>query len=147
MNQNHLSPTFRQTIILLDLLQAQSVPEQQHAFWIPLGLYLQGKYHICCNTHRQEHLYQTEKQLQLPQGTIAEIASDLLGNVKLELKLGQMADAKLAVGDTFECALMIESEPLYVGNLIHHTADGGVLGPINYMAGKGSGIIIEVEEP
>ena len=41
-----------------------------------------------------------DKQLQLPQGTIAEIASDLLGNVKLELKLGQMADAKLAVGDT-----------------------------------------------
>ena len=41
-----------------------------------------------------------DRQMQLPQGTIAEIASDLLGNVKLELKLGQMTDAKLAVGDT-----------------------------------------------
>ena len=58
----------------------------------------------------------------------------------------ESVNSKLAVGDTFECALMIESEPLYVGNLIHHTADGGVLGPINYMAGKGSGIIIDVEE-
>ena len=41
-----------------------------------------------------------DKQMQLPQGTVAEIASDLLGNVKLELKLGQMTGARLAVGDT-----------------------------------------------
>jgi len=38
--------------------------------------------------------------MQLPQGTTAEIASDLLGNVRLVLKLGNMADGQLAVGDT-----------------------------------------------
>ena len=38
--------------------------------------------------------------MQLPQGTTAEIASDLLGNVRLVLKLGNMADGLLAVGDT-----------------------------------------------
>ena len=38
--------------------------------------------------------------MQLPQGTKAEIASDLLGNVRLELKLGSDLSARLAVGDT-----------------------------------------------
>jgi phospholipid/cholesterol/gamma-HCH transport system substrate-binding protein len=38
--------------------------------------------------------------MQLPQGTTAEIASDLLGNVRLVLKLGNMPDGLLAVGDT-----------------------------------------------
>ena len=38
--------------------------------------------------------------MQLPQGTEAEIASDLLGNVRLELKLGSDMSARLAVGDT-----------------------------------------------
>ena len=38
--------------------------------------------------------------MQLPQGTTAEIASDLLGNVRLVLKLGNMADGLLAAGDT-----------------------------------------------
>lgn len=39
-------------------------------------------------------------EMQLPQGTSAEIASDLLGNVRLELKLGDMTAPRLAVGDT-----------------------------------------------
>jgi phospholipid/cholesterol/gamma-HCH transport system substrate-binding protein len=38
--------------------------------------------------------------MQLPKGTAAEIASDLLGNVRLVLKLGNMTDGYLAVGDT-----------------------------------------------
>ena len=41
-----------------------------------------------------------DDQLTLPQGTKAEIASDLLGNVKLELRLGDMTAPRLAVGDT-----------------------------------------------
>ena len=41
-----------------------------------------------------------DEQLTLPQGTRAEIVSDLLGNVKLELKLGDVTGARLAVGDT-----------------------------------------------
>ena len=41
-----------------------------------------------------------DEQLTLPQGTRAEIVSDLLGNVKLELKLGDVTAARLAVGDT-----------------------------------------------
>ena len=41
-----------------------------------------------------------DEQLTLPQGTQAEIVSDLLGNVRLELKLGDVTAARLAVGDT-----------------------------------------------
>lgn len=59
----------------------------------------------------------------------------------------ESVNSKLSVGDTFECPMMIESEQLFVGNLIHHTSDGDTMGPINYVAGKGSGIILEVEEP
>ena len=39
------------------------------------------------------------REMQLPEGTTAEIVSDLLGNVKLELRLGT-ASARLAPGDT-----------------------------------------------
>ena len=42
--------------------------------------------------------------MQLPQGTVAEIASDLLGNVHLELKLGTDRSALLAIGDTIHGA-------------------------------------------
>jgi len=41
-------------------------------------------------------------EMQLPVGTRAEISSDLLGNVRLELKLGEDMSAKLAVGDTIQ---------------------------------------------
>ena len=41
-----------------------------------------------------------DEQLNVPQGTTAEIASDLLGNVKLELHLGDLKAGRLAVGDT-----------------------------------------------
>ena len=41
-----------------------------------------------------------DRKLRLPVGTTAEIASDLLGNVKLELRLGDATAAMMAVGDT-----------------------------------------------
>lgn len=41
-----------------------------------------------------------DKKLSLPKGTQAEISSDLLGNVKMELKLGENIGDKMAVGDT-----------------------------------------------
>ena len=41
-------------------------------------------------------------KIQLPAGTKAEITSDLLGNVRLVLKLGDFAGARLAVGDTIQ---------------------------------------------
>ena len=41
-----------------------------------------------------------DKQMQLPKGSTAEISSDMLGNVKLELVLGAIADGMLAPGDT-----------------------------------------------
>jgi len=46
-----------------------------------------------------------DPQLQLTKGTRAEIASDLLGNVKLELHFGQSANGLVAKGDTIEGAL------------------------------------------
>ena len=41
-----------------------------------------------------------DRKLRLPAGTTAEIGSDLLGNVKLELRLGDVSAAAMAVGDT-----------------------------------------------
>ena len=41
-----------------------------------------------------------DKEMRLPKGTVAEIASDLLGNVKLELRFGNMADGLITEGDT-----------------------------------------------
>lgn len=41
-----------------------------------------------------------DKQLSLPRGTAAEISSDLLGNVKLELKFGPDPTSLMARGDT-----------------------------------------------
>ena len=41
-----------------------------------------------------------DKKLSLPRGTRAEISSDLLGNVKLELVFGDNPSDKLSVGDT-----------------------------------------------
>lgn len=41
-----------------------------------------------------------DKKMKLPRGTRAEIASDLLGNVKLELRLGDVSSGLLTLGDT-----------------------------------------------
>ncbi len=43
-----------------------------------------------------------DKKMRLARGTTAEISSDLLGNVKLELHLGASADGLLAEGDTIQ---------------------------------------------
>lgn len=43
-----------------------------------------------------------DKNLSVPSGSWAEISSDLLGNVKLELRLGDASNRMLAVGDTIE---------------------------------------------
>lgn len=41
-----------------------------------------------------------DKQMQLPVGSRAEISTDLMGNVKVELVLGNVADGMVAPGDT-----------------------------------------------
>ncbi len=58
---------------------------------------------IDCDYARPDRILATvglDEALQLPKGTTAEIASDLLGNVKLELVLGDRQGGLLAVGDT-----------------------------------------------
>ena len=47
---------------------------------------------------------------------------------------------KLSVGDTFECDIFIEGEPLYLSQLIHEGRP-----PMVYVAGKKSGILFEVK--
>lgn len=51
----------------------------------------------------------------------------------------EAANTKLSVGDTFECHLFIEREPLYVDNLVH--LGGGV--PMAYVAGRDNGVMFE----
>lgn len=41
-----------------------------------------------------------DKKMRVPKGSSAEISSDMLGNVKLELKLGSATDGLMAPGDT-----------------------------------------------
>ena len=41
-----------------------------------------------------------DKNMQVPKGSRAEIATDLMGNVKVQLVLGNMADGVVAPGDT-----------------------------------------------
>ena len=48
-------------------------------------------------------------------------------------------ETKLSVGDTFECNIFIEGEPLYLSQLVH---DGRP--PMLYVAGKRNGIRFEV---
>ncbi len=45
---------------------------------------------------------------------------------------------KLSVGDTFECRLFIENQPLYLSQLYHDSR-----GPMVYVAGKKDGIHVE----
>lgn len=47
---------------------------------------------------------------------------------------------KLSVGDTFECDIFIEGEPLYLSQLVHEGRQ-----PMVYVAGKKSGIHFEVK--
>ncbi len=46
-----------------------------------------------------------DQRLKLPKGTIAEISSDLLGNVRIELTFGENASGMLAEGDTISGSL------------------------------------------
>ena len=48
-----------------------------------------------------------DKKLRLPQGSFAEIASDLLGNIKLELIFGSDASTMMAPGDTLTGGLQL----------------------------------------
>jgi len=48
-----------------------------------------------------------DNELSLPRGTIAEITSDFLGNVKLELRFGPNPLDKLQLGDTIEGRLQM----------------------------------------
>ena len=50
-------------------------------------------------------------------------------------------NSKLSVGDMFTCQLIIENEPLYLGNLVHNGQT-----PVAYVAGKQEGVRFEVME-
>lgn len=50
-------------------------------------------------------------------------------------------NAKIQTGDTFNCSIFIEGEPMYVDNLVHQNYKG-----ISYIAGKKDGIRFELME-
>lgn len=50
----------------------------------------------------------------------------------------EVEQTKLSVGDTFECDIFIEGEPLYLSQLVHEGRS-----PMVYVAGKKSGIHFE----
>lgn len=63
-----------------------------------------------------------------------------LGNACFIIR--QVENSKLSVGDTFEAAVIIEGEPLYLSNLVHEGQP-----PVSYVAGvRSGGVHFEVIE-
>ena len=60
-----------------------------------------------------------------------------LGGSRFEII--EAENSKLSVGDTFRCHLMIQHEPLYLDELIHHG-----LPPTAYVAGQRDGVVVEL---
>lgn len=56
----------------------------------------------------------------------------------LQFKVIASENTRLKVGDTFECSLIVEGEPLYLDHLIQ-----GNHQPIAYVCGKKSGVLFE----
>ena len=65
---------------------------------------------------------------------------EYLGN--LQFRVVASENTRLKTGDTFECSLIIEGEPLYLDNL---RQDGNP--PIAYVCGKKSGVFFEYVIP
>ena len=53
----------------------------------------------------------------------------------------EVKNSKLSVGDTFDCQIFVENEPLYLTNLVH---EGNP--PVCYIAGKQQGVRFHVIE-
>lgn len=60
-----------------------------------------------------------------------------LGGSRFEIL--ESENSKLSVGDTFRCHLMIQHEPLYLDELIHHG-----MPPTAYVAGQRNGVMVQV---
>jgi len=56
----------------------------------------------------------------------------------LSFRVISSKNTRLHVGDTFECSLIVEGEPLYLDNLIQGNSN-----PIAYVCGKKSGVMYE----
>lgn len=54
-------------------------------------------------------------------------------------RVKRSVNTRIKEGDTFKCSLIIEGEPLYIGNLIHNGSE-----PIAYVCGKKEGIRYEL---
>ena len=59
----------------------------------------------------------------------------------LRFKVIASEKTRLHGGDTFECSLIVEGEPLYLDNLIQYNRP-----PIAYVCGKKSGVNFEYKE-
>lgn len=60
-------------------------------------------------------------------------------NGNLNFTVLESRNAKIQTGDTFDCSIFIEGEPMYADNLIHENYKG-----ISYIAGKKDGIRFEL---
>ena len=68
------------------------------------------------------------------------IVMEHLGQGKCIIR--EVENSKLCLGDTFNCHLLIEGEPLFIGNLCREGEIPAV--PVAYQAGKKGGIHFEV---
>jgi hypothetical protein len=66
-----------------------------------------------------------------------KMMAEHLGNGHFIIR--EIENSKLCVGDTFDCHLVIEGEPLFLGNLSHEG-----MPPLAYQAGKMGGIHFEI---
>lgn len=62
-------------------------------------------------------------------------------NGNMNFTVLESKNAKIQAGDTFDCSIFIEGEPMYLDNLVHEKYKG-----ISYIAGKKDGIRFELME-
>lgn len=61
---------------------------------------------------------------------------------ELRFRVVDSVNTRLHEGDTFECSLIIEGEPLYLDN-VRQEVDGKIRSAIAYVCGKQSGVMYE----
>ena len=60
----------------------------------------------------------------------------------MRFRVTDSQNTRLHEGDTFECSLIIEGEPLYLDN-VKQEVDGKIRPAIAYVCGKKSGVMFE----
>ena len=91
--------------------------------------------------HLETKLYGKGLKVELTWKPDRRVLIEKIDDKGVTFRILESEKSKLSVGDTFDCPLIIENEPLYLSNLVHRGAS-----PISYIAGRLGGIHFQVFE-